>query len=444
MTERSFRRLAALVGLAAALHGALYIPLVGRNEVTDSRTYVAGANSILDGSYSTPLLAGFYYVYPDGFFDITGLRIEPTVWQAPEHQALRPPGYPLYLAAFGGGDAGVSRWLALLGQAALVGAATGLLALTVRRWWGPRIGLASAVVYALDPYSKHYVALVLSEALAGALVIAGAYAFTRAWEERSAPWWTATAAAAAGLTLVRAAFALAVPLVLLAALVRGPRLRGALATGLCSAALLAPWLAWTTHATGKPVLADWGEGYNLLLAAHGEGLGRTSADVANDRGFLGALRSAHRLAPTTAELASDPGAHPHYLERADEHLRGLARERYRHRLRHEPEHVAWETLYRAFFLWDAHEDWYQPDGVELLALRAADWIVLLLALAGAALALRRGGPPRVLVVFLLVYTGVLAVHHVEARFGIPLRGLYLSFAVLALAAGLESSRSRLR
>jgi hypothetical protein len=131
-----FRRTALVLAVAAGLHGLLYVPLVSTNEETDTWTYVAAANAIRDGSYSTPLKAGFYFVFPQGWFDITGARIAESAWQAPEHQVFRPPGYPLYLALFGeqeivGGD----HTLALAGQAALFALGAYFLMLAVRRWW---------------------------------------------------------------------------------------------------------------------------------------------------------------------------------------------------------------------------------------------------------------------------------------------------------------------
>jgi hypothetical protein len=304
----------------------------------------------------------------------------------------------------------------------------------VRRWWGESLGLLAAALYALDPYSKHYVSLVMSEALAGAAAIATAYAYTRAWQERSARWWAAAGALAAALTLVRAVFVLAVVLVVAAALLRsGPRLRSAAAAAGAAALLLVPWLGWTASVTGRPVLASYGQGYNLLVAAHGEGPGRTFAEVTATPAFLRDFTAPHRLFPTAAELRADPQAHPRYVREADAILAGRARAEYRERLADEPARVAWEALYRMAFLWWAHEDWYQPDGVALTVLRAFDWALIVLALAGMGLAVRRGGPPRGIAVALVAYTVVLGLHHVEARFAMPVRGLMLAFVGLALA-----------
>ncbi len=436
---RSFTRLAIVIAIVGAVHGLLYVPFVSRTVGTDSNTYIATAQAMLDGEYSTPLIAGYYYTDPIGFFDLTGMHVtDDSVFAAPERQAFRAPGYPAFLAILGGGGEGVPRGLALIGQALLFGLGTLLLAFTVRDWWGPGIGLASATVYALDPYSKHYVTILLSEQLAAFLVLAGVFAYTRAVRSRQLGWWAATGALAASLTLVRAVFVFSVPLVIAAALLqRRTRLRGAAAALGCAALLLVPWLAWTHHTTGRAVFANWGQGYNLLVAAHGEGLDRTQTEVSEDPAFIRDLEQPWRYAPSREKLLDDPEAHPRYLARADAEIRSRAVEVYSDRLGDEPLQVLWENIYRAFFLWQAHEDWYQPSGVALAVLRAVDVLVLALALVGLVLALRRGGPPRGVALFLLAYTVVIATHHTEARFAMPVRGLYLAFTTFAALALLE-------
>jgi 4-amino-4-deoxy-L-arabinose transferase-like glycosyltransferase len=436
-----FRRLALAISLLAALHGALYIPLVSTNIETDSWTYLASANALLDVSYTTPLKATAYYVYPAGWFDITGVPMPEPLWQLPERQVFRPPGYPLYLALFGKQERifDGNHTPPLIGQALLFGAGSFLLMLAARRWWGERVAVLGALFYALDPWSKHYVPLVLSEVVAGFVLLVGLYAFTRAWETQRTAWWAAVGALAGAVTLVRAVFVLAVPLAILAALVAGDdtraRLRRAGAVFGAATILLAPWLAWTCSVLDRPVLASWGEGYNGLLAARGEGHGETAADVERSPAFRADLARAHELAPSTAELRASASAHPRYMRRADQDLRSQARHVYADRLANEPVDVFWDGLYRAQFLWSAHEDWYQPAGAARHALQALDLLVLLLALAGSALAFARGGPGRGVVVLLGTYTLVLATHHVEARFAMPLRGPFLYLVALVLVAG---------
>jgi hypothetical protein len=441
MRRLSFRRAALLLALAGALHGLAYAPFVEIKAPTDSWTYTAAADAILDGSYSTPVKAASYYIYPSGFFDITGLRFDRSVWPVREPQVFRPPGYPLFLAGAGGGDPGVSRGVAIAGQALLFGAGVYLLALVGRRLGGERLGLLAAALYALDPWSKHYVSLLLTEVLAGTLALAGAYAFVRAWEQRSAVWWAAAGALAGAVTLTRAVFVFAVPLLVLAAIVRG-RWRAGAVTAAAAAVLLVPWLAWTTSVLGKPALASYGEGFNLLVAAHGEGHGRSFQQVITDPAFLADFRAGHRFAPTAERIRAERDAHPRYVARVDEEQRDRAWSLLRERLADEPHRVAWETLYRGWFLWNAHLDWRQPSGAALAALEALDWLVLALAAAGAVLALRGRGAGAALALLLLAYTVVIATHHVEARFAMPLRGLLLLLVALTLLALAARAQAR--
>ncbi len=437
LTVPTFRRAALLLALAAALHGVLYIPLVSKNEGTDTWTYVASANAILDGTYSTPLRAGFIFVYPLGFFDITGTQFPEETWDAPERQVFRPPGYPAYLALFGkskliDGD----HTAALLGHGVLFGLGALLLMFAARRWWGENVALVAGLLYAVDPWSKHYVPLALSETLAGLVALAGLYLLTRAWQESRPGWWAATGVAVGALALVRAVFVFAAPLLVVAALLRAGDVRarllraGTAAVG--SAILLIPWLAWTNSVVDRPAMSAWGQGFNLILAASGEGPDRSSAELETDPEFSARMERVRELAPSREALLADPTAHPRYLDRADRYLRDEAIDLYGERLRKEPHRVAWEVVYRMWFLWNAHKDWYQPSGLALIPLRALDWLLVVLGLAGAGIALTRGGAGRAVVLLLVAYTVVIGTHHVEARFATPLRGVFLALVALSL------------
>jgi 4-amino-4-deoxy-L-arabinose transferase-like glycosyltransferase len=412
-----------------AVQGLIYVPFAGPR-LGDSPGYEAAAHAIRHGSYTTSL--------PD--VDVTELPIPETAQGAPERQTYRTPGYPLLLAA---ADYGGARPLVLIVvQALLTGAGVILVALTARRLWSERVGLLAGLLAAIDPWPKHYVPRVLSEALAGFLVAAAAYAFVRARQERAPPWWALTGVATAALALTRPLFVLVVPLVVLAALLRRSW-RGALACAGASALLLAPWLAWEGDVTGRVTMASFGEGWNLLIAAHGEGLHRSAVEVERSPAYLHDFRSVHRFAPSAAALRTDPEAHPRYLARADAEQRRLAKHLYWKRLRHEPLTVLGEVVYRGYFLWMAHEDWVQPAAL-LPLLRAVDWLTLALAAAGAALAFRIGGAGRALALFLVLFTLVNAVHHVEARYAMPVRGLQVAFVALALLTALDALRSQRR
>ena len=443
----SFRRSALLLAALAALHGLLYVPLVDTNEKTDTWSYVASANALLEGGYSTPLQAGFYFVYPEGWFDITGARIDRSAWDDPERQVFRPPGYPAYLALFGKDKVFLGDHTApLVGQALLFGLGAFLLVLTVRRWWGENVALIGGLLYAVDPWSKHYVSLVLSETLAGTVALALVYVFTTAWERPTWARWLGAGALAGALSLVRAVFVFTPALLVLAALVRHgttrERLTRAAAAAAASAVLIVPWLAWTHSVVGRATMSVWGEGYNLVLAAAGEGHGTTAADVEADPEFQARMGRVRAQVPSAAEVAADPTAHPRYLSNADAQVRDEALDLYRERLSDEPLDVLRDGVYRMWFLWNAHEDWYQPAGAALLPFRALDVVLILLALVGAAIAVARGGAGRAAVGFLAAYTLILATHHVEARFAMPLRGVFLSLVALALAAIWRQRRAR--
>jgi hypothetical protein len=439
VSDRAFSRYVALASVVGALHALAYVPLIHSHETADTPSYTIGAKAILHGSYTVPLGG----VYPGGAADITGLPLPPALRDAPERYTYRAPGYPLFLAALGGGEGRFSRTFVIAAQTLLLGLTIFLVARTLRNVWGPRVAAFGAWAYALDPFSKRYVSLVLTEILAAALVAVALYCFVRAWQGRDLRWWGATGAVLAAATLVRPVFAFTILLAAVAALLREPPLHGrvvrAFACAGCAAVVLAPWIIRNVAVTGSPVIAGFGSGWALETAAHGEGPRSTWQDVVDKPSYQRDWASMYRYAPPPSALRADPEAHPRYLLAADRELRRRAWSLYGERVRHEPLVVAEEYAYRAYFLWMAHEDWYQPSAsLELLPLRAFDWLLLALASVGGVIAVRRGGAGRAIVFFLAVYTATSALVHVEARYTYPLRGIYLTLAVYAalhLAAG---------
>jgi hypothetical protein len=286
----------------------------------------------------------------------------------------------------------------------------------------------------------------MTETTTALLVTLAFYFFARAVRTRSLVAWAAAGAVGAATTLGRPIFVVMIPLLLIAALVFGQarRYAAALAVLGASVVLLTPWLVWTTSVTGTPALATFTEGMALLEGAWGQGLHRTTAIVETDPRFLQQMYAVHRFAPAPATLMRDPKAHARYLERADKELRRVALERYGARMSDDPLGVAWNVLYRSYFIWMAHEDWYQPAGGPLLlALRLADWLALALALVGGLVAARRYGAPAACIpLFLLLYTVMLAFHVTEARFGIPVRALYLSLVAIGALELVRLSRFR--
>jgi hypothetical protein len=249
------------------------------------------------------------------------------------------------------------------------------------------------------------------------------------------------------LALTRPGFAVAVPLVGLAALLRhGPllgRLTRVAVTAAAAAVLLVPWLAFTASATGSPVLSSFAAGWNLLIAAHGEGAHRTGGQVFEDPAYVRDFTSVQKLAPPVRRFAEVRDSHPHYLLRADRRLRRIALRLYRHRLRTEPLTVLGEIGFRAYALWRIHTDWFQPgNALALLVLRVVDWLTLLLAVVGAAVSFRARPPAAAFAIFLLVYTAEIALQHTEARYSVPLRGLLLLLAAAGLVRLADAVRAR--
>jgi hypothetical protein len=165
--------------------------------------------------------------------------------------------------------------------------------------------------------------------------------------------------------------------------------------------------------------------------------------VENDPAFAHDFNAVHRFAPAAGVLRRDPTAHPRYLVRAESEQRRRALDLYRTRFEDEPVTVLGEIGYRAYFLWMVHEDWIQPSWLVPL-LKLADWLALALAFLGVAIGLRRGGVTRAFALFLLAFTGLSALHHVEARYAIPVRTLYLAFVALGLAATVRWTHERVR
>ena len=318
---------------------------------------------------------------------MTGEPVPRAAWSAPERQIFRPPVPRCWRSPAAAGPTRRAGSRSCPGAALRGGRVPArgdgrALVVTDGR-------PASGALYALDPYSKHYVALLLSEVLAGTLLLACAYAFTCAWRAGSARWWLAAGAAAGALTLTRwsscwCRSCSSPPACCTRTPARGP------GAATAAAVLLVPWVAWTWSVANEPLLASYGEGYNLLLAAHGE-VSKTQTDVLADSAFVRDVEASHESAPGAAAARRPESASALRRPRRpdDAGVRSTSGER----LSSEPLQVAWEVVYRAFFLWNAHEDWYQPDGVALLGLRMIDWLFLVAAVVGAGIALVRACAP---------------------------------------------------
>lgn len=419
MARNRFSQLLLLAALAATVHGLALVVVASRHLPSDSVTYLAEAHALLHGSYSTPT-PGRGVIAPD---------------------LSRTPGYPLLLAAAGGGEAGWSRGIVYGYQLLLLAMTVWIAGLLFRRLWGASVALVAVFLYALDPFSKRYAALILSEDLATFFLVATAYAFTRAAQERNAWWWAASGLLAGATILVRPAFAIALPLGVLAALAltkasRRRRLEVASAFLAAGLLMLSPWLIRNTAVAGKPVLTSWGDGEGVLFGAYGEGYRRPVNVILTDPRFAHTFRDMFTpgFYPSAVALARDPSLRARTEISVDSGFRSTGFHLYRTRLTSEPAAVIGPYLYRAYFLWAAHDDLDQPQyvGLRLRALELTVWASQLVALAGAFLALRRRGPGAALVGFMIVYTLIAALVHVEPRYSIPLRPLFFGLVGLAI------------
>ena len=154
---------------------------------------------------------------------------------APLH-AKYPPFYPLVLAVLGwvGG-----LQLFKLASLALTTAAVALTGLLGRRWLGARLGVAAALVVAVNPVLLEYGHYVLSEAPFVALVLVSLWAL-----EEGSPWpaWVGLAAAAAAFLTRTAGLPLLAAAVLAPAAAR--RWRQAAVAAAVALAAAGGWAAW--------------------------------------------------------------------------------------------------------------------------------------------------------------------------------------------------------
>lgn len=174
-------------------------------------------------------------------------------WGVP-HDALRTPGFPLFLAAcrLVAGDATLPPRLA---QAVLGTLAIGLVA---RLTWlvrpVQRLAIGAAWLAALDPFVVGFTPLLLSEAVFLPLLLATLVGLATLWRgPASARVALLTGLTAGAAVLVKPSFALFVPAVLTGWLACAPRAstaRGAALVALGLTLIMAPWWArnaWHYH-----------------------------------------------------------------------------------------------------------------------------------------------------------------------------------------------------
>lgn len=277
------------------------------------------------------------------------------------------------VARFTGNNETAMRFaVAMAGVTAVV-----LVGLLGRAVAGPRVGLLAAGIAALYPNLWANDGLVMSEAFAAATVAATillAYRLARAPSMGLA----ATAGGACGLAmLARSELALLLPLVVLPALLRLPRLAGwrrlrlAAVTVVAAVVIVSPWVVYNLARFDERVLLSTGDG-PVLAGANcdavygGELLGFWDADCARDAVDTDGNR---------ARAASEQRRQG--LEYLSEHTTRL------------PVVVAARlgrtfSAYRPLQMFDINEMEGRPRGVSLLGL-VAYWALVPLAVFGAVL-----------------------------------------------------------
>ena len=190
---------------------------------------------------------------------------------------------------------GVNYWSLLVPQALEGVGAVGLLYATVRRWFGPAAGLLAAGVLAITPVAALMFRFNNPDALLVLVMIAAAYAMTRALEGGRTRWLV-LAGALLGLgflTKMLQAF-LVLPGFALTYLVAGPqgaarRVRQLLAGGVALVLGAGWWVAavMLTPAADRPYVGGSTRDNILQLALGYNGLGRLDGNETGSVGFAG-------------------------------------------------------------------------------------------------------------------------------------------------------------
>ena len=217
---------------------------------------------------------------------------------------------------------GLSSWSLLLPQAAEGVASAALLYATVRRWSGPAAGLIAAAVLALTPVAALMFRFDNPDALLVLLMIAAAYATTRAIDSGRTRWLvlTGTLIGFAFLTKMLQGF-LVLPAFALAYLVAGPPRLGRrllqLLAGAAAVVLGAGWwvaIVQLTPAADRPYIGGSTNNSVLQLALGYNGLGRLDGNETGSVGFHGgAGPSFSGSAGVTRLFAADMGGQVSWL-----------------------------------------------------------------------------------------------------------------------------------
>jgi 4-amino-4-deoxy-L-arabinose transferase-like glycosyltransferase len=179
-----------------------------------------------------------------------------------EGPGFRTPGYPLFLAAIYA-LFGTSPWIALLVQIILNVGTLGLVYLLGSRAFTPRVGLAAAALYAVEPHTVLYSLTLCSDTLFVLLFVAAMTAFVYALDRRAVLLFLLAGFLIGCATLVRPVsqfFPLIMGLFIIFLYKAGwaPRARAMGAVFFAFLLVVSPW-AWKNYTQyGSPSLATQG------------------------------------------------------------------------------------------------------------------------------------------------------------------------------------------
>jgi 4-amino-4-deoxy-L-arabinose transferase-like glycosyltransferase len=225
--------------------------------------YLVRVAYVLGARRHAPVLGDSYFYFYQGKAIARGQGfIVPFTWEL-EHRAVQaadhPPIFPLFLALLN--KIGITSAVGQMLVNSLVGAVTVLLVIQLARTLaGPRTALVAGLFAAVSPDMFSYDGFLLSETWAMLLLVASALVITRFL--RKAHWkWALLAGLSIGVvSLARAEFLMAVPLLGIYLLVTGLRGRHAVASiglavlvGLAAVATVSPWLLYNRSRFDRPV-----------------------------------------------------------------------------------------------------------------------------------------------------------------------------------------------
>jgi 4-amino-4-deoxy-L-arabinose transferase-like glycosyltransferase len=362
-------------------------------------------------------------------------------WLGPPEPYWKPPLYAYVLALLGDG-----AWLPRLLNVALDAASLVLVAGLGRRFFSARVGLAAAAVLALEGALVYFTGELVSASLTACLLLLAVRAAVWAWDAppgaRAPLRWLGAGAACGLLALARAEGLLLLPAVALAASWRRPRRLGLAAAALAGGVLVvAPVTARNAARGGDAVLVSANGGINFYIGAAPEHHGMVGVRPGPDWERLirepesaGILRSGARASgwytrAALARMADAPGEAAAHLARKV----ALVWYGWEAPSNRDLYHTRRASTVLAALLWDA-PPLYLPFG-----------LLAPLALAGAALVVRRRHRAWPLVALVALLTATTAAFFVTARFRapmVPFVALLAAFAAGEAAAAWRAGRRR--